>query len=161
MGRIPRNTPHGSSPHLTAPANPSGFDLADHFPAPIHPSTFECGECECIHPWKGRMNGGICYSCSFWRGVSERARLDERSVVVEGVHYTVSRYQNVSRVQSSGLGFGGTTFLVRWFDGRRYVSNDLWKQGEIPPHFRGRLPDSGTLERLSGAALEAVERRRS
>src|SRR5205823_2378018 len=39
-------------------------------------------------------------------------------------------------------GFGGTRFVIEMFDGTRFVTTNLWTQGEIPDRFRHLLPDN-------------------
>ena len=46
------------------------------------------------------------------------------------------------------LGFGGTPWRVRFFDGRVVVTNDLYGEGEIPPWFRHMFPPNASLEIL-------------
>ena len=55
-------------------------------------------------------------------------------------------YQLASEGASQGeRGFGGKVFEVRFFDGRVVVTHNLWHQGEVPAHFRARLPDNAVF----------------
>lgn len=48
-------------------------------------------------------------------------------------------------------GHAGATFLIEYKDGRpAKVTSDLWHQGEIPAHFRDRLPDNATVTEIGG-----------
>jgi hypothetical protein len=62
---------------------------------------------------------------------------------VDGVHYVVKPYNRTDPPRY--LGFGGTVFTFRFHDGREITSNDVMSQGEIPAHFRDRLPDNAVI----------------
>jgi len=79
-----------------------------------------------------------CEDCSFWL---EKLYLPEeysnRMVIVEGVHYLLSN--------SSIKGFAGAKFKIKFFSGRLIQTNNLWRQGKIPEHFRSSLPDNAVF----------------
>lgn len=75
----------------------------------------------------------------FWAGLALR-RGDGLSVVADGAHY------RIGPEDAQGFrGFGGAAWIVRFYDGRVVRTTNLWHQGEIPPAWRGLLPDNATL----------------
>jgi len=58
--------------------------------------------------------------------------------IVKGVHYMVG--DESSKVMPRG--FGGSLFNIRWFDGHEAKTTNLWCQGDVPEHFRSKLPDN-------------------
>lgn len=103
----------------------------------------ECGkeeEARYLEPTLTKMlEESLCFFCDFW---SEWVGKKDRPEVarIEGRHYWVNPLTSDSRWN----GFGGQRFKIRWFDGREQETNNLWHQGEIPAHFRERLPDNAT-----------------
>ncbi|MFF2411796.1 hypothetical protein [Streptomyces sp. NPDC058092] len=97
---------------------------------------------------------GACFACRYWE---ERVRWAESDGMmpasgsepagliarVDGQHYVLQPF-NTTR-QSQWLGHRGQVFTFRFTDGRRVTSNDVWCQGEIPAHFRDRLPDNAVI----------------
>ncbi|MET8746357.1 hypothetical protein [Streptomyces sp. NPDC004728] len=95
-----------------------------------------------------------CFACRYWE---ERVRWAENDGMmpacgsepagliarVNGQHYVLKPF-NTTR-QSQWLGHQGQVFTFRFTDGRQYTSNDVWCQGEIPAHFRDRLPDNAII----------------
>jgi hypothetical protein len=60
-------------------------------------------------------------------------------LVIGGKHYRLG-----SEYEGSGAfkGHGGARFVIETADGTRVVTTNLWYQGEVPEHFRDRLPDN-------------------
>ena len=83
----------------------------------------------------------LCFSCNFWcnRCLGTRS---PRSVRVDGRHYWIG---NVCSGDKKSQGFGGRRFVIRFIEGRKVTTTNLWHQGEIPEHFRERLPDNATF----------------
>jgi hypothetical protein len=75
-----------------------------------------------------------CHACDFWRQY-EAMKHDPKVVRVDGQHYYIGK-------PFWFKAFGGRRFVIEFFDGRRAVSDCLWTQGIIPPHFRERMPDN-------------------
>jgi hypothetical protein len=46
---------------------------------------------------------------------------------------------------TSGYGFGGARFKIRFHDGRRVETRNLWSYGEIPGEYREALPDNAVF----------------
>jgi hypothetical protein len=83
----------------------------------------------------------LCFSCNFWcircLGVESL-----KSVRVNGLHYWIG---NTCGGDKKFRGFGGRRFVIRFMGGREVTTTNLWHQGEIPEHFRERLPDNATF----------------
>lgn len=64
---------------------------------------------------------------------------------IDGHHY-IAAWEGTPNVgYRQGLGYGGRVFRWRWLDepeGTRHTSNNVWFQGQIPAHWRDRLPDN-------------------
>jgi len=74
---------------------------------------------------------------------------DPRAVRVGGRHFFIgdepsSEKLDVLRKLPFGnfLGFGGSEFRIRFFDGREVVTHNLRHNGEIPQDYRAMLPDN-------------------
>lgn len=82
----------------------------------------------------------LCHDCGFWDEWVERADRgdDDKIVRVDGNHYHIGDEMSSSLFR----GFGGRKFVIRFHDGREVTSTNLWGQGDIPAHFRKRLPDN-------------------
>lgn len=103
----------------------------------------ECGESkiECFFQdlMRHLVAERLCHSCNFWR--EKVAMKDDPKVArVGGWHHVDSGNQPNTRPEL--LGCAGRKFRIRWNDGREVVTNNVWVQGEIPAHFRERLPDN-------------------
>jgi hypothetical protein len=79
----------------------------------------------------------VCFECAFWTNKIENP-LPNRAII-EGKHYTVNAG---TAHKGPFLGFGGRRVKVRYFDGYDVESNNIWHQGEIPEHFKDRLPNN-------------------
>jgi hypothetical protein len=59
------------------------------------------------------------------------------AVRVDGIHYRIGNSQGGAR------GCGGARWRFRWLaTGADFTTDDLWRQGTIPPGWRKRLPDN-------------------
>ena len=83
----------------------------------------------------------ICFSCNIWTATiraHNNKSYHESSPIVNGTHYHIS-----PDVTGAGFkGFGGSEFDVRFFDGRRTITHNMWCQGDVPKHFKDQLPDN-------------------
>ncbi|MFG3136112.1 hypothetical protein ACGFZA_07800 [Streptomyces sp. NPDC048211] len=96
---------------------------------------------------------GACFTCKFWEEKTRWAESGEMPAIgrhaaapvarVDGWHYIVKPLDTTSPPQF--LGFSGAMFTFRFADGRQLTSNDVMCQGEIPTHFRDRLPDNAVI----------------
>jgi hypothetical protein len=80
-----------------------------------------------------------CFACDFWMRC-EAAKDDPRVVRIQRTHYIIGQGNVPGR-----KGFGGTRFIIEFFDGRRVETDCLWEQGKIPPPFVWRLPDNAVF----------------
>lgn len=103
----------------------------------------ECGESkiECFYADMMRhlVAEQLCHTCNFWR--EKIAMKDDPKVArVGGRHYVDGGAK--WNTPPDLLGSAGRKVRIRWHDGREALTNNLWVQGEIPAHFRDRLPDN-------------------
>lgn len=106
------------------------------------PGHFACKECG--KHYHSSMTGstlreGLCFKCNFWMDkVAWENDPEEklRCVRVSGKHYHISEGFGFSK------GFGGSKFCIQFKDGRLVQTSNLWHQGDIPAHFKKRLPDN-------------------
>lgn len=74
----------------------------------------------------------MCHHCDHFLKLIGR----EHALRIEGVHW-------MGKAGDKGQGCGGRTFRIRMLDtGEEFETSNLWCQGNIPPHFRDRLPDN-------------------
>jgi hypothetical protein len=78
----------------------------------------------------------VASRAAFWQDWI--AKKDELHVVRISHEHYVNRGHAPSRYN----GFGGSRFRIRFHDGRRVETHDLWHQGTIPPALREELPDN-------------------
>lgn len=62
---------------------------------------------------------------------------------IEGKHYRAGKQTNAP---SYCKGFGGSKFVIEFFDGRVIETDNLWHQGTIPPVWRAKLPDNARFK---------------
>ena len=105
----------------------------------------KCAECGKSHSgdWmddvaEELISRGVCFQCNFWLEKVEIAK-QEKAVRIKGRHYIIGLEDPQVRMFR---GSGGTKFTVSFFDGRVVETTNLWHQGQIPEHFRERLPDN-------------------
>lgn len=104
----------------------------------------DCAECHTSYFSTTYTNGDelkiqhICFSCNFWR--EKLSIKDDPSVFrINGGHYCLG---------GEG-GFGGRKFSIKRVDSGKVIeTNKLWSQGEIPTHFRDRLPDNAEFLKI-------------
>lgn len=78
---------------------------------------------------------------AFWQRIYDR-RSDPRTVIADGHAYWIGG------LGDSPKGFGGRKWLIRFHSGRVAFTDSLWHQGDVPPEWRDRLPDTATLAQL-------------
>jgi len=89
----------------------------------------------------------LCFTCAFWHGyVATKA--DPTHAIINGEHYVIGQEPNAEARRHDGfmLGFGGREHVIRFHDGRRVVTHNLWFQGTIPELWRAELPDNAAFE---------------
>jgi hypothetical protein len=88
----------------------------------------------------------ICFGCDFWiEKVLWKTEGDPKAVIVNGRHYYIGEEQE--KGYGGFRGFGGSEFKIKFNDGRRVVSHNLWCQGDVPAHFRDVLTDNAVFEK--------------
>jgi len=93
----------------------------------------------------------ICFSCNFWR---EKAELKDRCVI-DGVMYWADPKITEKPTDSRFYGMGGRRFDIEWFDGRKQTTYSLWCNGQIPSHYRERIPDNARFLNGAEAAMDS------
>ena len=86
---------------------------------------------------KDRMEAdGICFYCDFWE---EHKRYDDAHpdefVIINGTHFMISPED-----QNGMRGFDGRKFTIKFNNGKKITTTNLWHQGEIPEHFKHYWP---------------------
>lgn len=87
----------------------------------------------------------LCFECLHWTDLVNEAG-SPNSVRADGEHYFICR----DDVPQRARGFGGQRFKITFTNGREVTTCNLWHQGEIPPHFRSKLPDNATILEIGG-----------
>lgn len=85
---------------------------------------------------KALVEAQLCLRCDHFEKLL-RPEVAERVVRVEGRHYFIED-PNAGGIS----GYGGRRFTIAFNDGRRVSTTNLWLQGDIPKHFRERMPDN-------------------
>ena len=97
----------------------------------------------------------ICFSCLHWVRQLETRR--EVCAVINGTHYRIGAEPDKKQLKHGfGLGFGGSPYTIRYFDGRVVKTRNLWCQGDIPAHFRSQLPDDAEFVREPAPSVVTV-----
>lgn len=82
----------------------------------------------------------LCFSCTIW---NLRAK-GNNPLVIDGIRYSLG--------PGNSGGMAGRKFVIKYFDGTKIQTNDLWCQGEVPEYFREKIPD--TAKFLGGAYFD-------
>jgi len=85
---------------------------------------------------------GLCFNCAFWT----LKLLRRNPVVIDGGFYVAN--------QGRGPGMSGRRFDIKMLDGEELTTTNLSHCGEVPEHFRDRLPDNAQF--LNGAGKVQV-----
>lgn len=106
----------------------------------------ECGkavEQRYIPKTQKEMNRlSLCFTCLFW---TEKLQYVNHPHVarIDGTQYVIGEEHQ----KYAPRGFGGLRFDIQFHDGRKVTTNNLWCNGDIPEHFRARLPDNAVFLR--------------
>jgi len=87
---------------------------------------------------KALRESGTCHSCHHWTEIISSNRSNR--AIIDGTIYSI--LPDEPNGHKGFLGFGGSRFEIEFKDGRTVVSHNLWYGGEIPHHFKHRLPDT-------------------
>jgi hypothetical protein len=85
---------------------------------------------------------GCCYFCIRMLEAVEHAN-SPKSVRISGRLYWIGPEDLPER---EPRGFLGARARIAFHDGRHVESTNLWAQGQIPEHFKSRLPDNAAWE---------------
>jgi hypothetical protein len=95
--------------------------------------------CYC-EPYQSNMiNKNLCFNCLFWEDHIEADKSINKDtfVIVDKGHYLINPEK------ATGMrGFGGRPFYIKFNDGRKICSTNLWYQGIIPEYFIDRMPNN-------------------
>jgi hypothetical protein len=80
----------------------------------------------------------LCYGCDLWTDRVQLVKEDPTRIIVGGQMYSIGSEDpnNVCR------GYGGRQFIFTLHTGQVIKSTNTWFGGEVPAHFRDRLPDN-------------------
>lgn len=87
----------------------------------------------------------LCFNCAFWEVHArdfEEGKDKGKVFFING-----NRYHNGGKIDKNitqgFLGYGGADWIIRIKDtGQIIETNNLWHQGEVPKHFKYRMPDN-------------------
>lgn len=109
------------------------------------PACQECGrhfETAYCEPTRSQMiQRQLCFRCNFWTNLHAQK---SNHVFIGGNSYSIEKDLDTGTPKHCA-GFGGREFAIRFNDGRVVKSRNLWHQGDIPAHFRERLPDTAVF----------------
>jgi endogenous inhibitor of DNA gyrase (YacG/DUF329 family) len=83
-----------------------------------------------------------CFHIDFWNDNVE-IKDDPKVVRVNGEQYYIGKENSHSLFR----GFGGSKYIIKFFDGREVVSTNLWYNGKIPDSHKELLPDNAEFIR--------------
>ena len=112
----------------------------------------ECGRRELPATWIEEVHDHLfelqmCFNCAFWFDwLEEFQQRPDKKFVVAGTAYTICHAPE--KGLTTFRGFGGRNFKIRWPDGREAESGNLWCQGDVPKHWRERLPDTAEFVKV-------------
>ena len=88
------------------------------------------------------MNAVLCSSKCFERHYWQQIIAEkDKHIIIHGCCYCdCGNIENPGRYDF--IGFSGRRFWIRFFDGRTFSTNNLWRQGDIPLEYRAALPDN-------------------
>jgi len=95
---------------------------------------------------KDLKNTHFCQDCNFWQRFKD-LRDDPKMVRAGGKHYYICSEEGPSPDRRF-LGFEGRKFKIIFKDGRKVVSSNLWRNGDIPLIWQFDLPDNAKLEEV-------------
>lgn len=87
---------------------------------------------------------GLCYNCGFWTWkVNTIKESPNTFATVDGHLYHISP----DDPKAIFKGFGGSEFIIKYFDGRSVKSHNLWHNGKIPDLFKDRIPNNAVFSK--------------
>lgn len=90
----------------------------------------------------------LCHYCLIWyERLEKQLQNPDKYIIVKGTAYAICEEPPIKE-RGWGCGFGGREFRIRFPDGRLVISHNVWCGGDVPAHFRERLPDTAKFEPL-------------
>lgn len=88
-----------------------------------------------------KIRKNYCFSCNFWTDWMEDKK--ENIIRIDGNQYVIGKEPSENFRHKELLGFGGREFKIKKFDSDEIITtHNLWYSGEIPQHFRERMPNN-------------------
>jgi hypothetical protein len=91
---------------------------------------------------------GLCFFCNLM--VNWMAQRGPGSAVIDGHRYEIEPDRPKGARDFCGL--GGAEFVIEFNDGRSVTTTNLWACGEVPAHFRERVPDNARFAKRARAS---------
>lgn len=107
-----------------------------------------CGKLEELHYFpeveKDLIDRGLCFKCGFWDNLI-KTKDNPESVRINGTQYHIGReeYNHPEEFR----GYGAEKFYIKFNDGRKVTTTNLWCNGIIPNNFRSILTDNAIFEK--------------
>jgi hypothetical protein len=107
---------------------------------------FHCRDCGAVernrwleHVRAHLLSVRLCHDCNYWQ-----ERLDGlaggRVAIIDARAYFIDEDKPAG--YQGFLGFGGSRHDIAFKDGRTVTTKNLWFNGDVPEHWRARLPDN-------------------
>jgi hypothetical protein len=109
-------------------------------------------------------NGKVEADATFWPKDADQFWVDRLNrfaenpsiyAIVEHTFYTIRAEPSID-TDKSFLGHGGYEFRIKFHDGRKVVTHNLWNGGTIPENFRAALPDNAVFLPYAGPSNAKV-----
>jgi hypothetical protein len=83
----------------------------------------------------------LCFECNYWADAMESVRRNpERALVANGRFYVIA-----DESAPKPHGFNGRKMIFRLYDETVIESTNVWNGSQVPPGFRGEMPDTATI----------------
>jgi hypothetical protein len=94
----------------------------------------------------------VCYTKHYWlEKIQNKNSL--RQVIVNNVMY----YIGDENSNSTFRGFDGALWLIKFNDGRKIRTTNLWHNGEIPEDYRSELPNNASFVKATDFPKENID----
>lgn len=102
----------------------------------------ECGGLVATHYYnrESLITKNMCFSCDLWDDRVKQSKVDSQVVIINHCFYTFKPFVT-NKEQYAFLGHASREFKILK-DGKEIISNNVWFGGEIPKHFRDKMPDN-------------------
>lgn len=84
---------------------------------------------------------GYCFHCAFWENLYQKNKDNPNWVIIDGYSWILGDIKKQDK-RSPLLGCGGSIMIAKKNDGTILEDRNWWGQGNIPPHFRNKIPDN-------------------